>query len=369
MYAPEQGLFKTQLFIKHTGPEYHAFLRAGGTDEVSARIGLRPQLPHPGSVPPASYGHQLFEWVFQAKLRDQWKLLRELSYRNFDELPSMRLQLTLDPDSPLSELCWETMTASPGEPPLSATVAFSRFLYESRPSRPTVWQWPVQILLIVSNPEGLHRFDLESVDQNLERRVLHAAESRLRSRLIVKRLMRPTLKAIRQEEQTGYHITHLLAHATSGDGVPGVILADEGGKAVRVDLSEVADAIASPAEGKGPHLVFLALPLSGDPPHGSILMHLASKLIKGGVQSVAVIQAPLEPSSLTIFMERFYEVLLEAGEVDVAMAEARKRLCREGSGSWDWAWPVLFGRGAESSIQQRLPPSFESKIDKIQWGA
>lgn len=358
-YAPEEGLFKAQLFIKQAGSGYRAYLRAGGIDEVSTAIGNPPKLPYAGSGEPGIYGYQLFEWVFRAPLLEQWMLLRELSYRSFDELPSMRLQLSLDPGSRLSRFCWETMTSSLTDPPLSATVAFSRHVHESRPRRPRGWEPPVQLLLIFSEPDGLQQFDrracanLKSVNEHFEKHVLHAE-----SPLAVKKLLCPTkgdpgarsmLDGIRSEERHGYHITHLLAHATAHRDTGGVILADQSGRPKRVDLLEIADAIAPPSGARGPQLVFLALPMNGETPGGQDLTNLASQLIKGGVQWVAVVQAPLQPAALSTFVEWFYKTLIETGEVDVSMAEARKQLYRETGTCWDWVWPILFSTG-ESSI-------------------
>jgi CHAT domain len=367
MYAPEQGLFKAQLFIKRRGTTYHAFLTAGGTHEVSAKLDELPSLPPLRTVSPGEYGRQLFDWVFRSELHEQWMLLRDLSRGSSDQLPSIRLQLSLDPDSPLSALYWEAMTPSASELPLSATVAFSRYVSQVRPSPQMEWERPVRLLLIVSNPEGLQRFDLDEVDQSVERRVLQGAEARLQGVLTVKRLPRATLQAIREEERRGYHVTHLLAHASTDPNMNGVILADEQGKAVAVDIRELADAIAGPPDARSPHLVFLALPVTVDPPHGQVRMQLASQLITGGVQSVAVVQAPLQPDALATFVSRFYEVLIETGEVDISMAEARKWLFRERSEEWDWVWPVLFSRGGELSLPQGLPREFASNIGKIRF--
>lgn len=282
----------------------------------------------------------------------------------------MRLVLRLDPDSPLSDVCWETMCQSLYEPPLSVTTAFSRYVQTNTPSRPPVWERPVRILLIVSNPEGLQRFDLDSVDQNLEKSVLHDAVRELEGRLQLKRLLRPQLMDIRREEGVGYHITHLLAHAMAhGDG-GGIVLADAWGKATVVPPEAVAEAIASATDVSAPYLVFLALPMNAEAaPHGPILMALSGMLVRAGVQSVVVVQAPVEPEPLTMFMERFYGVLLETGAVDVAVAEARKRLFLAASDSWAWTWPVLCSRSTDSGLQQRLPEELESAMSKIKWGA
>jgi hypothetical protein len=260
------------------------------------------------------------------------------------------------------------MCTSPYALPISVTAAFSRFVRARTPSHSTIWDRPVRILLIVSNPHGLQRFDLDAVDQDLERNIIRAAEERLEGQLRVKRLTRPSLDDIRKQERTGYHITHLLAHATVADGLGGVLLADEKGNAVSVGLEEVAAAIASPSDANPPNLVFLALPVSGQAPQGHVLMTLASLLIEAGVQSVVVVKAPVDPFQLKTFMEAFYQTLLETGEIDVAMAGARQRMFLESDPtSWGWAWPVLFTRSFDSRIQRRLPPGLESTVRAIKF--
>ena len=369
MYAPEQGLFKAELFIREAPQGYQASLQTSSGQELSAMLGPAPALPPPGSIPPLVYGHQLFQWVFHDELLRGLQLLHDLSHRSSEDPPAMRLLLRLEPASPLSEFCWETMCPSPSDLPLGITTAFSRYVYSHTPSRPTMWDRPIRILLIVSNPDGLQRFDLDSVDQNLERSVLHEAERQLEGRILVKRLLRPQLDDIRREEKVGYHITHLLAHATLGDGHGGIVLADQHGKATVVAPEAMAEAIASPSDSSAPYLVFLALPVNGEAPHGRVLMNLSGMLIRAGVQSVVVVQAPVEPEPLTAFMERFYRVLLETGAMDVAVAEARKVLFLAAPGNWEWTWPVLCGRAADSGLQQRLPHELESTVSKIKFGA
>jgi hypothetical protein len=368
MYAPDQGMFKAELFIKQGPRGYQAFLRARGGEEVMAMLDDPPELPAPGRGSPSEYGFRLFKWVFRDRLRQGLKFIHDLSYRSADEMPSMRLLLQLEPDSPLSELSWETLCVDPSEPPISLTTAFSRYVPEPTPRRPPVWDFPIRILLVVSNPEGLQRFDLASVDQNLEKSVLQRAEVQLTGRILVKRLLRPTLEAIQNEERMGYHITHLLAHATPDRELGGVLLADDHGKAVAVDVADLANAITLPSDAWAPYLVFLALPMNSEAPHGRVLMELASRLIRGGVQSVVVVKAPVGQRPLALFVQRFYEVLIDTGVIDVAMTEARKRLYHEQRDSWDWAWPVLFTRASDSSIQQRLPPSLEASLAMIQFG-
>jgi len=369
MYAPDQGLFKAELFIKRLGAAYQAQLTTSSGQTLVAPLGEQPDLPPPGIGSPVDYGRKLFEWVFRGELRGGFELLKELSGGSDAEWPAMRILLKLEPESPLTELIWETIWPPASDLPLAASAAFSRYLHSTTPSRPVVWDRPIRILLIVANPDGLQRFDLDSVDQTLERSVLQGAEQQLHGRIIVKRLLKAQLADIRREEQVGYHITHLLAHATASEGGGGVVLADPSGKATVVSLQKVAEAIASPQDATAPYLVFLALPVNGDAPHGRVLMELSGLLIRAGVQSVVVLQAPIEPDSLTAFMEQFYRVLLETGAIDVAVAEARKRLFKNSPNSWDWTWPVLCSRAADSALQHRLSPSLESTVSKIRFGA
>ena len=120
---------------------------------------------------------------------------------------------------------------------------------------------------------------------------------------------------------------------------------------------------------RAPYLVFLALPANGEAPRGPVLMNLSGLLVRAGVQSVVVVQAPVEPEPLMAFMERFYHVLLATGAIDVAVAEARKRLFLTAPSSWAWTWPVLCSRAADGGLQQRLPEQLESTVSKIKFGA
>lgn len=364
--SPEQQFQQLEIgILRDATSGYIAELRVPDGSRVSCRIGEVPEeLKNPGPDP-TRYGVQLFTWLFANEIGPVFYEVQQLATEaDPDNRTDLRIRLWLDPkEEVLSTLRWEALCRSPQDQPLSVSTAFSRFLRDTTPRGWPVWERPIRVLLIVSNPRGLSNFDLTAVDQSLERSLIQGATRQLGSFLNLERLTNPTVQRIQEKERENFHITHLLAHAVMRDGQGYVILPDVDGNAQEARCEDVANAITTRETKTPPYLVFLATPLQAQEQNGKVLIRLASLLIRAGVQAVVAIQAPIEPELLRRFTERFYEVLIRTGTIDVAMAEARESIFNPTS--WQWTYPVLFTRTEDTQIYQNLPDVLESKLARL----
>jgi hypothetical protein len=365
-----EGLVRLELNLTMQERGVSAALRTLGGPVFRQRLGPPPPEFQKPAGDVAVYGRRLFEWVFREELLEQFNSFCEiLPTRGSTEPPQVRFLLGLSDNPELSRIVWEAMTP-PGRGPLSVISAFSRFVRDPKLLSKTtsrvspVWETPVRILLIVSNPRGLSNYDLAHINERLEKEVLDEAVSRLGGRVMLDRLVNPSLDQIKDREEQGYHIVHLLAHVNpSKQGE--LLLANPDGTVEPVQMADAAAALASP--GKPPMLVFLGLPGCAPLEGFGLLCRLAAGLIEEGVQSVVVLPSGVNPELLSFFMSRFYHALLEFGIVDLAVAEARRELFEIQRDGWEWCFPVLFTRTASTEIQAPLPEFLMNQVNRIVW--
>jgi CHAT domain len=322
---------------------------------------------------PRTYGIKLFEWVFQ---QDLWEVFRrarwstEMYSRSTNPASSLRLRLWLDPEaSDLHRLWWEAMRDPSRDEPLSLETAFSRFV---RPSAARGWpisDRPIRLLIIGSNPSGLTQFGLSDIDLKMEDRIFGRATNALDSSLRFNRLMgAPTLSQVREELECGYHIIHVIAHAAITNGSGSLILADAQGRAQPVPFEEVVSVLARSSK-EVPYLIFLTtptMPLTAGEKVGETLVSFAPMLIQAGVQAVVANQAPISNEAMLMLTEKFYNVLIRTGVIDLAVTEARARIYNPNRpDDWQWTHPVLYMRTFDARLFLPLPESLVSNLQII----
>jgi len=159
-----------------------------------------------------------------------------------------------------------------------------------------------------------------------------------------------TLERLQEKLDGGYHIIHYLGHgafnAQRGQGA--LFMQDDEGLARRVLDDELAQLLAR--QGIRPRLVFLAACQSAARPStgsgrsstNDAFLGMAPKLISVGVPAVVAMQDFISVESAHKFGDRFYHRLLEHGQVDLAVNEARSALLA--AGRPDAGVPVAFMR-------------------------
>jgi hypothetical protein len=316
---------------------------------------------------PRHYGAKLFHWLFEGRMRAAFDLARGVTSTRkqfFKEERQTRLRLWLDPGcDQLHAVRWEALHDPMNDRPLSLSTAFSRFVRVSAIRGWTVSERPIRMLLIISNP-----VDQPEVDERLQKALVSQATRPLEQLLVLHRLREvATLGRIGEAMAKGYHILHLLADAVRDEEGLHVLLPDQEGQTQQVAGAELAQALITTPE-RAPYLIFLA-PASqeGEQSSGQALTGLASLLIEAGAQAVVAIQKAMDREMLLAFMERFYEVLVRTGVVDMAVAEARGRIYEYEPDGWSWAHPVLTMRAKDAQLFQPLPEPLEDMLQQDLW--
>src|SRR6185436_1508768 len=131
-FAEQRSIFNTSP-QKTTSTTFNAFFKLPDGDSYSCAL---PDLPYEellATSDPRVYGERLFDWLFNPEMKDRYFKIRRSaeffaseSVQNFNGL---RLRLWLDPYSiKLHRIWWEAMYDPEQQLPLSASMAFSRFM-------------------------------------------------------------------------------------------------------------------------------------------------------------------------------------------------------------------------------------------------
>jgi tetratricopeptide (TPR) repeat protein len=279
----------------------------------------------------------------------------------------LRLRLLVDQSAQaLHEQHWETLRDPDNQRflALQGELVCSRFL-DSHDWRPLELRPKGQLraLLVAANPaptpDGLTLVDgsrLPPVDVAAELQraqaalqgipVLHALESRAEQ---------VTLKRLCQRLGEGWDILYLAAHGAllrenpadpGSPRLPFLLLQDEQGAADLCQAGELIDFIHNLHPQKRPRLVVLASCQSG-----GALSALGPGLAAAGVPAVLASQADLNMETAATFTTRFFQELLEHGQVERAMAAARLLI----HDRLDWWAPVLYTRLPDGRLFAEAP--------------
>jgi hypothetical protein len=288
----------------------------------------------------------------------------------------LRVQLWVDTEATeLHAIPWERLYhLSRGHAvPLttSTQTPFSRYTSLETPEPPPVTERPIKMLAAISNPlnlpGGLAPANIEVEIENLRRGLGDLRKNNtvqvtiLPGRSGLSPELRSQLEAegyqIAQGNTTldnllrympGTHIFHFVGHGAfrrqteHGPGQAVLYLEkDDGAWQVAKDDDIVARLAAL---GDLPHLVFLVACESAvrDAKAEHPFIGLGPKLVQAGFPAVVAMQAQVPVETARILTGEFYRRLIEHGEVDQALSQARLLMFKPDR--TDWAIPVLFMR-------------------------
>jgi hypothetical protein len=292
----------------------------------------------------------------------------------------LRVRLCISPDAvELNAYPWERVFfALQGKQiPLAASsiVPFSRYLPLEQGQQTPVEERPIRLLLVASNPsrlpDGMQHIDVDkeltslvnvlSSVNDLSVTVL-PGRSGVGDALCKKiqdlgyRVEMGATTLVRLAELAGqHHIVHVLSHGLYEDGTASLFLEAENGDFAKAVDTEIVKLIGSLAAK--PRLFYLSAcdtaeqdadditAAAGAAPKRNImrpLLGLAPKLVQAGVPAVIAMQQEVEVLLAHAVAKKFYQRLLESGEVDRALSEARETVYRPETKQW--AVPVLYLR-------------------------
>jgi hypothetical protein len=285
-------------------------------------------------------GQRLLEMLLaDGALRSAWAEAR-------GQAAQRRLRLRIDTNAAeLHALPWESLQEGATMLSAQADTPFSRYLPIALPWGGPVEERPIRVLVIISDPDDIEeKYNLARVDAESERQMLESAFENTDPNKIQMDFLDPpvTPKRLEKSLRDGYHILYYLGHgAFSAKRKQAVLYVqdDEGHTRLLLD-EELASMLAR--QGVRPRLVFLAACQSATRSAGDAFLGMAPKLVSVGVPAVVAMQDLVMIESALTFSATFYQRLLEHGQVDLAVNEARGTLLT--ARRPDAAVPVLFMR-------------------------
>jgi hypothetical protein len=333
-----------------------ARLRLAGVDAKQERLATVPSFDiddlGADASDPDAYGRKLTKLLFASEsqrsfLDAAWAAVASSG------LASLRLRLNVGPTLPeLHNLRWETLRHPYQLDRRLATdenILFSRYLgsQDWRAVRPQP-RGDLRALVLIANPANLASLQPQGrslapvdVDGELERARIGLAGIPLTS---LASGGSATLEGIDAGLRDGCDILYLVCHGALLKGEPHLWLEDEAGN---VAVTAGAELVTRMGEMRQtPRLVILASCQSaGDGDEwastdGGALAALGPRLAKIGIPAVVAMQGDVMMRTVAKFMPVFFEELQRDGQIDRAVAVARRTVRDQP----DWWVPVLFTR-------------------------
>lgn len=283
-------------------------------------------------------------------------LLRDPVAGALRQAGATRVRLALDPEARmLHALRWECLLRG-------VQVPFSRVLHPGSTDRARTPQtdWPLRIVVAISNPEDLSSLGMASLDASLEWAEVQRALKPLQGLIEVELVPSPvSLDRIHQALEGEPNIFHYLGHGVfdidTGDAA--LLLEKESdGTTDLVDHKQWVERLR--ALPRSPHLVVLAACESAAQVREGALVGLAPALVEAGVGGVVAMRDKVGIDVAREFVHHFYRRLATHGEIDLAVDEARKFLLDRGG--WSWTVPTLLLELGAERIFATLPGTLEA---------
>ncbi len=295
-------------------------------------------------------GGELYRMIFRGGVRDLYLQSRQHAS---DRGCGLRIELDLEPDSPLNSLPWE-LIHSPEDSYLGTDPTTPIVRCPATPRREPAepgW-WLGSLLIVAADPAGWRPLDLSEEIASIEEacRSCHVEVARAAS---------SEPQALRQLIRDGnFDAIHFMGHAEFDDALAlgHLILAGEDRRPQRLDAEAVARLVAA----RLPRLVVLnACSSALVRPGGSAFSGLTSALFQAGVPAVVGMQGPILNRPATRFGGRLYENLAQGRPIEAAVSEARLSLYEADPSDPRWAVPILFLPGAfgDPARTENLAPS------------
>ncbi|MBN1876797.1 MAG: CHAT domain-containing protein [Anaerolineae bacterium] len=263
--------------------------------------------------------------LHDSTIRDAWVTVHR------QQLPH-RIRLRIDREAAeLHTLPWESLCENNVLLSASADTPFSRYLPTALPWKGAVKDCSIRILVTISNPADLIKYNLSSLDISVEHQILESIQSSgPQSRPFLIDFLDPpiTLERIEDALRQGYNIWHYLGHGIYNPRLQQAMLylQDNHGQTCMTPDSELSGMLARLKSEIKPHLVFLATCQSATRATDDAFLGLAPKLVSIGVPAVVAMQDFITIETARKFSTTFYTRLLNHGLVDQATNEARSTL-------------------------------------------
>ncbi|MFQ5596111.1 MAG: CHAT domain-containing protein, partial [Anaerolineae bacterium] len=265
------------------------------------------------------------------------------------------------------DLRWECLLRPNGDHPLPLATGpatpFSRLLHPDTDShaRPPQIDWPLRVVVAISNPSNLAEWGMAAIDTDLEQAEFQRALRPLQGLVEVEFVEPPvSLDRICQVLEGEPNIFHFLGHGSFHRDThkAGLYLEKDADRTIHVVPQDEWSARLA-ALPRPPHLIMLAACESAAQVNAGVLVGMAPALIEAGAGAAVAMRDKVGIDVAREFTYHFYRRLATHGQIDLAANEARSFLLDRGG--WSWSIPTLFlERGAER-IFSAPPDALEAK--------
>jgi len=288
---------------------------------------------------PAQYGATLTNALFmEPNVRSSFESAVAIAHAR--EVP-LRIRLVMGTGE-LHALHWETLLDPQSHTPLATSdhIRFSR--YPQSDDFQTVkvrGKGELSALVVVANPPELSEYGLAEVDQQGEIARAKGALTGIEVSVLPSDGDAATLQnlvaALREDE---YDIVYLVCHGALVEGQPWLWLESDPGKDPRTSGNDLVSRVKELSTR--PRLFVLASCESAGGGEGEALLAIGPRLAGSGIPAVLAMQGKIQIETITGFMPVFFKQLFEDGEIDRAVADARRKVTDQS----DYWMPALYMR-------------------------
>ena len=326
-------------------------LRGFTADEPADASATRTPGPVRSSLPPAEkdlaqLGYRLQQLAFPPAVYN--RLLTAQS--KLGENDSLRIRLRLDPPE-LAVLPWELLTdAAPGPGVitdfwgLNQKMSLVRFPAVAKTPAPVASPTPLRILLAVAGPSDQRA--LQTADEIAR---VRAALAPLGSHIELVELDHVMAVDLLPRLRETFHILHFIGHGTfdQASSTGQLILEDENHKSDPLDARSLGQLL----NGSTIRLVFLNACETAQTASRTDAYGVADVLVKAGVPAVVAMQTAVRDDYAILFAQQFYRGVTQGLMLDDCVVNGRWAVrLKAGSGSFDWAIPVLTTRVSDGRL-------------------
>jgi hypothetical protein len=339
------------------GPELKRLLAF--RDKISEVLLKNLQRPRNSEL--TDFGHKLFEYIISKDVK-----------RLYDRLPlNKRVRIHIMTDRPdLQSLPWEFLqdpTRPPGPWRDRSVVRVVPTIGSPRPEpiKITPGGDKLRILFVYADPQNQTFVSWPGVRASIER----VFSARLPSEFYELKVIRGTpaeLVAAFQSNNDRYEIFQFSGHGDIRGGEGHILLLNESDQQSS-PLS--ASQLAGLLNGRGIKLAVLSACLTSAGNAADPFNVVSEALVSSGIPAVVANQLPVPDSSVAAFVGSMYTQLLNTGDIDLAVNEARVKLSIElavqQDATLEWGIPTLYRHIAGSKIFEPVvqqPPGVQPPV-------
>jgi CHAT domain len=316
-------------------------------DAIRRRHERRLGEPDPGDLV-RLLGERLFDGVITSEVFASYMASIQEGHR---QAKGLRVRLWLDGAPKLAELPWEYLYSRSigGYLTLSKKTPVVRFLSLPYPPLQLLSPFPLNILVMISDPDGYQPLAVEHEWETICRAVKQLEDEKLVS---IERVPSGTIEDLQEclGRQKKYHVFHFIGH---GDfhpetGEASLLLEQRENRKgrlvgkdelkVALDQDSIRLVILNSCEGAR---------VDGLDPFGG----LAQSLVQKGIPAAVAMQFKITDTAAVTFAGKFYRTMAQNHPVDEALAEARKAIYFAKNPT-EWGTPVLYLNAEDGQIIQ-----------------